>query len=72
MQISILGIDVENGRGAVAARLTMRRQTLIKFVGRPPTCAIAVEACCGAHHLGRLFTARGHEVQVMLPEYVHC
>lgn len=26
--------------------------------------------CCGAHHLGRLFIARGHEVRLMSPEYV--
>jgi transposase len=27
-----------------------------------------MEACCGAHHLGRVFAAQGHEV--MSPEYV--
>jgi transposase len=29
-----------------------------------------MEACCGAHHLGRLFAARGHDVRLMSPEYV--
>jgi len=29
-----------------------------------------MEACCGAHHLGRLFAAQGHEVRLMSPEYV--
>src|SRR5882757_6665148 len=28
------------------------------------------EACCGAHHLGRLLVAQGHEVRLMSPEYV--
>jgi transposase len=28
------------------------------------------EACCGAHHLGRVFGARGHDVRLMSPEYV--
>jgi transposase len=29
-----------------------------------------MEACCGAHHLGRQLAARGHEVRLMSPEYV--
>ena len=29
-----------------------------------------LEACCGAHHLGRLFAAQGHDVRLMSPEYV--
>ena len=29
-----------------------------------------MEACCGAHHLGRLFAAQGHDVRRMSPEYV--
>ena len=79
MQISMLGIDIGKNscsvvgvddRGAVVARRTMRRQTLIEFVEKLPTCVIAMEACCGAHHLGRLFTSKGHGVRLMSPEYV--
>ena len=29
-----------------------------------------MEACCGAHHLGRLLEAQGHRVRLMSPEYV--
>jgi transposase len=29
-----------------------------------------MEACCGAHHLGRLLQACGHEIRLMSPEYV--
>jgi transposase len=29
-----------------------------------------MEACCGAHHLGRLPRSQGHTVQLMSPEYV--
>jgi len=29
-----------------------------------------MEACCGAHHLGRVLTAQGHTVKLMSPEYV--
>ncbi len=54
MAISILGIDIgKNGcsvvgvddKGAVTVRRTMRRQTLIDFVSKIPTCIIAMEAC---------------------------
>jgi transposase len=31
---------------------------------------MAMEACCGAHHLGRLLREQGHEVRLMSPEYV--
>src|SRR6187399_373819 len=29
-----------------------------------------MEACCGAHHLGRVLDGQGHEVRLMSPEYV--
>ena len=29
-----------------------------------------MEACCGAHRLGRLFANQGHDVRLMSPEYV--
>jgi transposase len=31
---------------------------------------MAMEACCGAHHLGRLLRDQGHQVRLMSPEYV--
>lgn len=31
---------------------------------------MAMEACCGAHHMGRLLAEVGHEVRLMSPEYV--
>ena len=64
---SIVGVDAA---GAIVTRRSMRRQTLIDYVLKLPRCVVAMEACCGAHHLGRLFVARGHEVRLMSPEYV--
>jgi len=77
--IAILGIDLGktscsmvgvDERGTVVLRRSLRRQTLIDYVAKLPTCVIGMEACCGAHHLGRLFAASGHEVRLMSPEYV--
>src|ERR1700750_198233 len=64
---SLVGVD---GDGAVVLRRRMRRQTVLTFAAKLPSCVVAMEACCGAHHLGRLLTAQGHTVKLMSPEYV--
>jgi transposase len=48
----------------------MTRGKLVAFIAGLPRCVVAMEACCGAHHLGRLFEGQGHEVRLMSPEYV--
>jgi len=73
MPIVILGVDLGKNSCSmvgVDAAGALRRQTLIDYVSKLPPCVIAMEACCGAHHLGRLFAARGHKVRLMSPEYV--
>ena len=79
MSIVILGIDLGKNlcsvvgldeSGAVVLRRSMRRQTVLGFAAKLPACAVAMEACCGAHHLGRLLAAQGHTVKLMSPEYV--
>ena len=79
MTITVLGIDLGknscsviglDGAGTVVLRRRVRRDTLIALVGKLPACMVAMEACCGAHHLGRLFAAQGHDVRLMSPEYV--
>ena len=51
-------------------RRKVRRETLIGLAQKLPTCIVGMEACCGAHHLGRIFAAHGHDVRLMSPEYV--
>jgi transposase len=79
MDIAIVGIDLGKNScsvagldqdGRVVLRRRMRRDSLESFVCRLGRCIVAMEACCGAHHLGRIFAARGHEVRLMSPEYV--
>ena len=79
MTIVILGIDLGKNScsvvgldesGAVVVRRRMRRQTILGFAAKLPSCIIAMEACCGAHYLGRLLTNQGHTVRLMSPEYV--
>ena len=64
---SLVGLDAD---GAVVLRRRMRRETVIAFAAKLPACAVAMEACCGAHYLGRLLVGQGHEVRLMSPEYV--
>jgi transposase len=79
MQIAILGIDLGKNScslagcdvdGQVILRRRMKRDGMATFVSNLPACVIAMEACGGAHHLGRLFRQNGHEVRLMSPEYV--
>src|SRR5262249_50369162 len=79
MQIAVLGIDLGKNScsisgldvgGAVVLRRRMRREGIIKLAAKLKPCVVAMEACCGAHHLGRVLRAQGHEVRLMSPEYV--
>ena len=64
---SVVGLD---GLGRVLLRRRTRREGVIALAAKLPGCVVAMEACCGAHHLGRLLVAQGHEVRLMSPEYV--
>ncbi len=79
MQIAVLGIDLGksscsvvglDGTGHVVLRRRMRRDGVAKLAAGLPACTMAMEACCGAHHLGRMLRDLGHDVRLMSPEYV--
>ena len=79
MEIAVLGIDLGktscsvvglDGAGRVVLRRRMHRDGVAKLAAGLPACVAAMEACCGAHHLGRLLRGMGHEVRLMPPEYV--
>lgn len=79
MQISVLGIDLgksvcsvvgQDASGRVVLRRRMTREKIVDLASGLPACVVGMEACCGAHHLGRVLAAQGHEVRLMPPEYV--
>src|SRR6266513_3916968 len=79
MDIVVLGIDLGknscslaglDASGRVILRRRMRRSSVESFVNGLGRCIVAMEACCGAHYLGRVFAAQGHETRLMSPEYV--
>ena len=79
MSIAVLGIDLGKNScsvvgldesGAVVKRRRMHRDSIAVFTKAMPACVVAMEACCGAHHLGRSLMSQGHTVRLMSPEYV--
>lgn len=79
MTIMILGIDLGKNScsvagldsdGNVVLRRRMQPKTVVSFASKLAPCTVAMEACCGAHYLGRLLAEQGHEVRLMSPEYV--
>jgi transposase len=79
MQISTIGIDIGKNsfhvvgfdpRGAIVLRRRCSRTQLIRELANLPPCLVGMEACCGAHHLGRILAAQGHDVRLIPPQYV--
>jgi transposase len=79
MEIAVFGIDLGKSScsvvgldrsGRVVLRRRMHRDSVAELASGLPPCVMAMEACCGAHHLGRLLQEMGHQVRLMSPEYV--
>lgn len=79
MSIVILGIDLGKNScsvvgldedGTVILRRRMRRDGVVALAAKLTPCVMAMEACCGAHHMGRALAALGHEIRLMAAEYV--
>jgi len=79
MQITVVGIDLGknvcslagfDSSGQVVVRRRVRRENLLRLVTQLKPDIVAMEACGGAHHLGRLLRDEGFEVRLMSPEYV--
>ncbi len=79
MNIVTIGIDLGKNscsvvaldeHGAVVLRRRMRPASIVGFAAKHVPCTVAMEACCGAHYLGRRLSAQGHTVKLMPPEYV--
>jgi transposase len=64
---SAAGVDADR---RVVFRKRAGPSGIVEIVRKYPGCIVAMRACCGAHHLGRVFAEAGHEVRLMSPEYV--
>ena len=79
-KVSRVGIDLAkrvfhvtavDADGAVLERRKLRRAGLQSYLALLPAgCTVAMEACGGAHHWGRLAARHGHRVLLMSPQFV--
>ena len=65
---AVHGVDVA-GKPALV-RPSVPRSKLLELIASLPPCLVGMEACSGAHHWARLFTAHGHTVRLMAPKFV--
>ena len=72
--MAILGIDLgkntfhlvgQDERGAIVLRIKLSRAQLAHRLANIPPCLIGMEACAGAHHIGRQLQALGHDVRLI-------
>lgn len=78
MELHTIGIDLDkvvylvglNRRDEVVVRKKFSRRQLLQFTANLQVDLIGMEACGGAHFLGRALRDQGHEVRLMPAQYV--
>ena len=63
----LIGMDT---RGRTVLRRKVSRGQLQPCLANLPVCLIGMEACTGAHHVGRQLAALGHDVRLLPAQYV--
>ena len=78
-QIRVVGVDIGktsfhvvavDGSGAVQLKRRCSRAQLLALMAKLTDCLVAMEACCGAHHLAREISPLGHNVRLIAPQFV--
>jgi transposase len=57
-------------RGVIVLQQKVSRDQLERRLANIPRCLIGMEACSGAHHIGRQLTALGHDARLIPAQYV--
>ncbi len=79
MKITMIGLDIAkssfhlfavNCAGHFVRKKQLKRRQVLVFMANIDPCLIAMEACGGANYWARQFTAQGHEVKLIAPQYV--
>ena len=79
MELHTIGIDLGktvfhlvglNRRGEVVDRKKLSRPQLLRFTANLHVQLIGMEACGGAHFLGRALREQGHDVRLIPAQYV--
>jgi transposase len=78
-QITVVGVDIGktsfhvvavDAAGAVQLKRRCSRTQLLALMAKLTNCLVAMEACCGAHHLAREIAPLGHDVRLIAPQFV--
>jgi transposase len=79
MQITTIGLDLAKHvfqvhgvetNGSVAEKRRLRRNQVLAFFAKLPSCLIGMEACATAHFWARELRRLGHDVRLIPPQYV--
>ena len=77
--VTTIGIDIGKNtfhlvgldpRGAIVLQLKTSREQLERRLANVRRCLVGMEACSGAHHIGRQLEALGHDVRLIPAQYV--
>lgn len=77
--IATIGIDIGKNtfhligldkKGAIVMQTKLSRNQLGRRLANVPCCLIGMEACSGAHHIGRMLEELGHDVRLIPAQYV--
>lgn len=77
--MNIIGIDLGktvfhliamDQHGTITGKKRLSRPQLLTFLANTPPSLVAMEASCGAHHLGRRLVSQGHEVRLIPAQFV--
>ena len=63
----LIGLDK---RGAIAMRIKVSRNQLVRRLVNLPPCLIGLETGCGSHHIARQIVPLGHDVRLIPAQYV--
>src|SRR5277367_6664038 len=67
---SVFTLHAVDAQDRPVLRRNLRRQELVAFFAKLPPVEVALEACGGSHHWGRVLQRMGHRVRLIPPQYV--
>jgi transposase len=79
MQTRTVGVDIGktvfhlvamDERGKIVVKKRFSRSQLLAYTANLRNCVIGMEACCGAHYLGRALAGQGHQVCLIPAQFV--
>ena len=67
---NVLQVHAVDVKGEVVVARALRRNAVLGFFAKLPSCVVAMEACPSAHYWGRVLIKLGHEVKLIPAAHV--